>query len=172
MKTRIVLLLVAGMLSLSALAAGPKPNTPASAAAATFNSLKGLIGEWQADSQMGRVTARYELVSDGHVLLEHLDIPGEHSNMVTAYYLDGDKLALTHYCGIGNQPRMTASGLSSDGAIHFKFAGAANLASPADKHMHQAVVRLVDNDHFTADWTMFDASKPAMTVSMRYIRVK
>lgn len=172
MKTRIVLLTVLVMLSISAFAADPKPATPSANAAATFNTLKGLVGEWQADSNIGKVTARYELVSDGHVLLEYVDVQGEHENMVTAYYLDGDKLALTHYCGTGNQPRMSAKGIAPDGAIHFQFAGAANLASPAEKHMHEAVVRIVDNDHFNADWTMFDAAKPAMTVSLQYVRVK
>ncbi len=165
-------LLFVPLFALAAFAAGPKQPAPATNAAATFAQLKSLVGDWQADSNMGKVTAHYELVSDGHVLLEHLNIAGKHDNMVTAYYLDGDKLALTHYCGAGNQPRMQASGVAADGTIRFAFVGAGNLASPADKHMHEAVVRLVDNDHFTADWTMFDHSKPAMTVSIQYVRAK
>lgn len=171
MKKLIVLLFV-GFVALSTFAADPKPSTPTANAAATFDRLKGLVGDWQATTNMGKVTAHYELVSDGHVLLEHLDMPGMHQDMVTAYYLDGDKVGLTHYCGLGNQPRMQASGIAGDGSIRFQFVSAANLASGEDKHMHTVNVRLIDNDHFTADWTMFDQSKPAMDVTLQYVRVK
>jgi hypothetical protein len=122
--------------------------------------------------QHGKIQARYELVSDGHVLVEHLTIAGVHDNMVTTYYLDGDKLGLTHYCAAGNQPRMESKGINADGTIRFDFAGAANLASPRDKHMHSVLVHLIDNDHFTSDWTLFDGGKAKMTVAPQYARVK
>ena len=32
-----------------------------------------------------------------------------HAEMITMYHPDGDGLALTHYCMLGNQPRMKAS---------------------------------------------------------------
>jgi len=171
MRKRILIVLLIGLLSLSALAADPKPTAPANAAA-TFEQLKRLVGEWEAPSDMGKITARYELVSDGHVLLEHLNIAGVHDNMVTAYYLDGDKLGLTHFCGLGNQPRMLATGVGNDRTIRFAFAGAANLANAKDKHMHSAAIRLLDNDHFSADWTLFGQSKPSMNVALHYVRVK
>ena len=172
MKTRIVLLFVTGMLSITTFAAEPKANAPSGNANAAFEKLKTLVGEWEADSNAGKIQARYELVSDGHVLIEHLTIAGVHDNMVTTYYLDGDKLGLTHYCGMGNQPRMQAKGINGDGTIRFDFAGAANLASPHDKHMHSVLVRLIDNDHFNSDWTLFDGGKPTMTVAPQYVRVK
>jgi hypothetical protein len=172
MKTRIVLLVVTVMLSITTFAAEPKPNAPSGNANAAFEKLKALVGEWEADSNMGKIQARYELVSDGHVLVEHLTIAGVHDNMVTTYYLDGDKLGLTHYCAAGNQPRMESKGINADGTIRFDFAGAANLASPRDKHMHSVLVHLIDNDHFTSDWTLFDGGKAKMTVAPQYARVK
>jgi len=172
MKSRIVVLVLTIALSMAAFAAGPKSTAPSGNASAAFEKLKTLVGEWEADSNVGKIQARYELVSDGHVLIEHLSIAGVHDNMVTTYYLDGDKLGLTHYCGVGNQPRMQARGIADDGTIRFDFAGAANLASPRDKHMHRVLVRLIDNDHFNSDWTLFDGGKPTMTVAPQYVRVK
>ena len=94
-------------------------------------------------------------------------------NMVTTYYLDGDKLALTHYCGLGNQPHMLARKIDlNSGDIDFDFAGAANLASDQDKHMHQVAIHLLDPDHFTTAWTMFENAGPKMTVTAQYARVK
>ena len=172
MKIRIVLLFVTAMLSIATFAAEPKPNTPSGSANAAFERLKSLVGDWEADSSVGRIQARYELVSDGHVLIERLTIAGVHDNMVTTYYLDGDKLGLTHYCGEGNQPRMQAKGIAPDGTIRFHFAGAANLASPHDRHMHSVLIRLIDNDHFKSDWTLFDGGKATMTVAPQYVRVR
>ena len=106
---------------------------------------------------MGKFQSVYEVVAGGSVLLERVS-GGQHASpMITAYHLEGDKLELTHYCELGNQPRMTAKDINLDrGEIAFEFAGAGNLASPNAEHMHSATLRLVDNDHFTADWTLFD----------------
>ncbi len=197
MKTRIALLTLLGVLSLATFAAKwalaaiedlgtllimislPTPaaetgaSAPGGTAAAAFEKLKSLAGEWEADSNMGKIQARYELVSNGHVLLEHTTVAGMHQDMVTTYYLDGDTLALTHYCDLGNQPRMRARQINLErGEIQFDFAGAANLASPQETHMHAAAIRLVDAGHFTSDWTLFENAIPKLTVSAHYARVK
>ncbi len=161
------------MISLPKPAAQAGASAPDATAAAAFEKLKSLAGEWEADSNMGKIHARYELVSNGHVLLEHTAVAGMHQDMVTTYYLDGDTLALTHYCDLGNQPRMRARRINPErGEIQFDFAGAANLASPQETHMHAAAIRLVDAGHFTSDWTLFENAKPKLTVSAHYVRVK
>ena len=119
MKLRIVVLALTLVLSLSAFAADPKPNAPAANAAATFDKLKSLVGEWEATTDMGKVHARFELASNGHVVVEKASVAG--GEMMTTYYLDGDKVGATHYCDLGNQPRLQAGGIDPDGSIRFHF---------------------------------------------------
>ena len=37
-------------------------------------------------------------------------MPDTPAETVTTYHLDGDALMLTHYCGLGNQPRLRLTG--------------------------------------------------------------
>jgi len=158
--------------AVAAFAADANSTTQPNPAAQAFSRLKSLAGSWQAESSMGKIQSTYEVVSGGSVVLERITGPHE-TPMITAYYLNGDKLQLTHYCELGNQPHMIAKNIDLDrGEIAFEFAGAGNLANPNAEHMHSATLRLVDNDHFTADWTLFDNAKPKLTMNMQYVRVK
>jgi hypothetical protein len=75
-------------------------------------------------------------------------------NMVSMFHLDGpNRLMLTHYCGAGNQPRMTASTSPDGKTITFDFLDATNLATPDAGHMQRVVFTIVDANHHTEDWT-------------------
>ena len=75
---------------------------------AGFEKLKPLVGNWQGKSSEGKpVAITYALVSDGSALMETLRA-GSEPEMVTVYYPDGDRLMMTHYCSMHNQPRMRA----------------------------------------------------------------
>ena len=169
MKTRIALLALTLTLSLSAFAAGPKPNARNNNAAAAFERLKTLVGDWEANTDMGKVHARFELASNGNVVVEKANVAG--GEMMTTYYLDGDKIGATHYCDVGNQPRLQASGLDPDGQIRFHFLSVANL-QPGQDHIHDLSIRLEDADHFTDEWIAFENGKPKMHVAGQYVRVK
>ncbi len=174
MKIRIALLtLVVAVLAVNAFAADASANPSASSGAAAFERLKSLAGQWEADTSMGKVHLTYELASGGHVILEHLKQDAKGEDMITTYYLDGDDLALTHYCDLGNQPHMVARRIDLDrGEIAFALASATNLASDRAEHMHAAEFHLVDADHFTSSWTLFDNGRPKLTFTARYTRVK
>ena len=73
--------------------------------------------------------------------------PGQPHEMVSIYHRDGGDLVMTHYCVLGNQPRMKADRNSSADQIHFQFAGGSNLDPAKDKHMHEATLTIVDADH-------------------------
>src|SRR5262245_33835119 len=74
-------------------------------AAAGFEKLKSLAGEWQAQGPHGLTKVSYEIVSGGTAVMETI-IPPQEPTMVTLYHRDGDQLMMTHYCSGGNQPRM------------------------------------------------------------------
>jgi hypothetical protein len=80
--------------------------------------------------------------------------------MISMFNLDGpNRLLLTHYCTMGNQPRMQAS-VSPDGkTITFTYVDATNLATPDAGHMQTMVLTLVDDNHHTEEWTFVDHGK-------------
>ena len=81
-------------------------------------------------------------------------------DMVSLFNMDGsNRLLLTHYCSMGNQPRMQAS-VSPDGkTFTFNYVDATNLASPDAGHIQKMVLTLVDENHHTENWTFLDHGK-------------
>jgi hypothetical protein len=144
--------------------------------AAAFAQLKSLAGDWESKAPDGKKSrARYEVVSGDSAVVERFesDAMGPANAMVTVYYLDGNRLRLTHYCMAHNQPRMQAESFDkSTGELRFVFLDATGLSGPETGHMHNATFRFVDADHFTADWQFFEGGKPKMTESMQYTRVR
>ncbi len=152
--------------------AGNAADASQSNASAAFDKLKSLAGQWEATSEKGRVTSSLELVSNGTVLLEKIKVAGE-DEMVTVYYLDGNRLVLTHYCTAGNQPHMQAAAFEpGSNLIRFDFASATNLASPGAGHMHSAQIKFLGPDAFNADWTFYKDGKPAFTEPIQFHRVR
>ncbi len=169
---RHLLVLTAALLGGAALSGADIQRSATPDAAAAFARLKGLVGEWHADTPQGKAKLRYELIAAGNTLIEHeiMDGMGE---MLTAYHLDGKRLLLTHYCMAGNQPRMEAQAYDpSTGDLKFRFLDATNLANPAAGHMHDVAMRFVDADHFSSQWQFYEDNKPKMTEKFDYVRVK
>ena len=143
-------LVLALAIAISALKAG-SPAKPAGG----FDRLKTLAGEWEATPEGGKTfTSTIRLVSNNTALEETFQ--NEQDNqMVTLYTADGNRVALTHYCSIGNQPHMETPAVSADAnEFAFAFVSATNLASSEDMHMHQMTLKIEDGDHFSETWTM------------------
>lgn len=82
------------------------------------------------------------------------------NQMVTLYSPDGDRVAVTHYCSAGNQPRMETKAMTGDQKeFDFTFSGITNLSTPASGHMHHLVVKIADSDHFSEQWTWRENDK-------------
>jgi len=75
--------------------------------------------------------------------------------MMTMCHADKGSLMLTHYCKLGNQPRMRAD--MPEGAartLAFNFVDVTNLANPTDPHMRKVSFIVQDQDHFTQEWML------------------
>jgi hypothetical protein len=165
------LMALALVLALAGSALAADTNKPANAGLA-FDKLKSLVGQWEATSNKGKVTASYELVANGTALLEKTKVENE-GEMVTVYHLDGNRLVLTHYCIAGNQPHLQARAFDpASQEIRFDFLSATNLASPADGHIHSAVIKFVGPDSFNSDWTFNKDGKAAVVEQMQFHRVR
>jgi hypothetical protein len=127
-----------------------------------FEVMKGLAGEWHGTiHEQGRgpeVTVVYRVTSAGTAVMETL-FPGTDHEMVTMYTVDGDKLLLTHYCAMGNQPRMLLSKKSTQSDLVFDFAGGSNLNPKKDAHMHSARIVVEGPDSIRGEWSGFKTGK-------------
>jgi hypothetical protein len=87
--------------------------------------------------------------------------------------VDGGRLLLTHYCMVGNQPRMQAKAFNPEtGELNFQFLDATNLTSSGTGHMHNAKIRLVDNNHLTTEWQFYENGKQKFSEAAQYTRVQ
>jgi hypothetical protein len=106
---------------------------------ARFQFLKGLVGAWTGPAAMDGMpasTIEFRLTAGG-TAIEEVEFAGTPMEMVTLYHLDGKELVATHYCALGNQPRMTAAKRVVDESLSFACAGKpGNAASHDDEHVH------------------------------------
>src|ERR1700730_50943 len=138
-----------------------------SAAQKSFDKLKTLAGSWtgpgtlkspQRDMGGGtRMQLSLRVTSRGNALVHEMreagkpDDPNHYDHPVTMFYLDGDRLLLTHYCDAGNRPRMVARTSPDGKTVEFDFVDVAG--STEYGHMHHAVFTFVDANHHIEDWT-------------------
>lgn len=126
-----------------------------------FEQLKTLAGDWVGTGPDGKeITVLRFRVSAGGSAVEETEFPGTDHEMITLFHLDGDHLVLTHYCHLGNQPRMQATDASNPALISFECKGGGNLKSHDDAHMHAARYTFPGKDRLEAQWTLSDKGKP------------
>jgi hypothetical protein len=120
-----------------------------------FGPLASLIGEWQGKDPEGKpMTASYQWTGSGTTLVETMT-KAQKPMMMTMYHADRTGLMLTHYCKLGNQPRMRADRPGGDAkTLTFNFIDITNLAQPTDAHMHKVSFTFQDQDHFTQEWML------------------
>jgi hypothetical protein len=122
----------------------------ASAAQKSFEDLKSLDGSWEGKTPTGEaIEVSYRVTSNGSALMS--EIKGK-EDMISMFNLDGDRMLMTHYCAVGNQPRMVASASPDGKTFTFTFLDATNLATPDAPHMDHLVISMADANHHTEEW--------------------
>jgi hypothetical protein len=121
---------------------------------AAFKKLQSLAGDWEGKDEKGQpVKTNFKAIVSNTAMLETLSPTGM-EDMVTVYSLDGDGIALVHFCPTNNQPRMRVVPASDDPKeLAFDFLGATNLPSPSTGHQHHLLIQFEDADHITETWT-------------------
>jgi hypothetical protein len=143
----------------------------------SLEKMKKLAGTWLAADKDGKPTDQVvsiiKVTAGGSVVHETL-FPGQPHEMVSIYTVDGPDLVMTHYCVLGNQPRMKADPKSPANQICFQFAGGANLDPKKDKHMHAATLTIVDDSHIEIAGVGWEGGAPAkdMCCGMKLVRKK
>lgn len=116
-----------------------------------FERMKTLVGSWTGKTDMGQgpvdITLQYRLLAGGSVLEERC-FAGTPNEMVTMYYDNGGKLAMTHYCVFGNRPAMLLK--SSDAkTIKFDFDATCGINPAKESHMHALSITFDDANTIT-----------------------
>jgi len=174
MKSRRLMLSVV-LLSLSTTAfaqsPAPKPEIPKTEAQKSFDAMKTLAGEWEGPvttdlpeamkANMGvnsnPLHVSLHVTSRGNAIVEEsqeartpLDYT-KYDHPVTMLYMEGDQLALVHYCDAGNRPHMVGKRSPDGKTVEFQFVDVAG--STQRGYMHHAVFTIIDASHHTEDWT-------------------
>jgi hypothetical protein len=141
----------------------------ASPAKEAFAKLKTLEGKWVGGPNKDFVTT-YKITGSGSALME-IQGPGTPGEMISMYYLDGDKLYLTHYCAAKNQPTMIFRPGKDPKIISFDFVSGTNMKK-TDMHIHSAKHELVSPDHLKSTWTAWVDGKPGESDTFEMFRAK
>lgn len=124
--------------SLAAFAAGADPvNSAHPEGDAALDYLRGLQGRWVVQGgDEGPFGWEFDVTSREGVVVERLKV-GTPTEMATVYHLDDGTLVASHYCQLGNQPRLTAVKSEAEGDLHFVCDGdVGSTESHAELHMH------------------------------------
>jgi hypothetical protein len=115
----------------------------------SFDKLKALAGTWQGVFEGTPVHVSLRVTSMGNALMHEMKGDGP-EDPITMFNVDGDRLLLTHYCDVGNRPRMVGK-VSPDGkTVEFNFLDVAG--STQYGNMQHVVFNLIDSDHHTELW--------------------
>ena len=119
-----------------------------------FERLKQLVGTWEGKVDMGEglvdMTVQYRLIAAGSVLEERSFI-GTPNEMVTMFYEEDGKVALTHYCVIGNRPGMVLKSTDAKG-LRFDFDdNCAPTKGSSEPHMHALSLTFKDANTIEAN---------------------
>ncbi len=157
-------IVVAGLASLPNLVQGQT-------AAATFERLKSLVGEWETVAPGGeRIRVEYQLVSGGTAVLERVVGPAEHgpAGMLSIYYLDGSRVGMSHFCSAANRPRFGST--SAGDTVRFALV-AGSLADSMAGHIHQVEFRF-GGGRLETEWVWYQQGRREHVLVRRQVRVR
>lgn len=146
--------LASAVLALVAILVPPSMAQTPNYATRTFHKLQALAGNWDGKDGAGNaVKTKFELVAGDTAVMETLTLSGM-EQMLTLYTVDGDGIALVHYCPTNNQPRMRARPSSATvKELVFSFQGATNLPDPSMGHEQKLILQFTSADGIVEHWT-------------------
>ena len=78
--------------------------------AQVVSTTRSLEGNWAGKNSQGQpIEVSFRMTAGGSALMSEIHGHGA-ENMITMFHMDGDRLLMTHYCSMGNQPRMKVVG--------------------------------------------------------------
>jgi len=129
----------------------PTVASPQSDAQKAFEKMKSLAGSWEGSLMGMPVQITIRVTSTGNALLHEATGSGRPDNPITMFYVDGDRLLLTHYCDAGNRPRMVGKISPNGKTVEFDFLDVSG--STERGMMNHMVFTMIDANHHTEEAT-------------------
>jgi hypothetical protein len=140
-----------------------------------FEKMKELVGIWEGHADMGKgmetMKATYELTSAGNAILERLFVGLPHE-MVTVYHDSNEKLTMTHYCSLGNQPHMELKNPGENNMVFVLSEKNHGLSSVNETHMHALKISFDSKDSITHIWSLYEKGAIKSDVVIKLARTK
>jgi hypothetical protein len=167
-KTSFGFTLIVAILFLSSSSAWAGEGHPPVKSNPVFDSIKSLQGTWKGKSNMKGeeqdVQVKYKVTSAGSAVEETL-FPGTPHEMVSVYFLAGDDIMMTHYCAVGNQPRMKLT--SSKGQkLVFEKVDVTGMKSENDMYMGALTLNIKGKNKLDAEWVSFENGQKKETTKL------
>jgi hypothetical protein len=106
-----------------------------------LETFKGFDGKWAIRSGQKTlpIEMTYEIGSKGSVVTEQF------GKELSVFYRDGQSLYMTHFCNVGNQPRLRLRENGRPGVFEFEKFDITNLQSADADHVERVVYRIIDD---------------------------
>lgn len=138
--------------------------------ASAMDLLAQFEGEWEMVDENGETGpgSVFKVTSAGSIVREIM-FEGHGHEMTNVYHMDGGQVVCTHYCAVGNQPRMVAT-VDGSNSLAFKTDSVSNLLPAQEHYMGELTLTLVDDNTLEQEWTTFNMDgeiEHAMTFVMK-----
>ncbi|HEU4510542.1 MAG TPA: hypothetical protein VFR78_20065 [Pyrinomonadaceae bacterium] len=170
--TALVICFVMALWSGTSVAQTTSNPTPASDAQKAFEKMKTLTGSWQGTIMNIPINVTIRLASSNTAILhEATSEEGRVPNHeITMFYVDGDRLAATHFCDAGNRARFEGK-MSADGT-----GSEFNLMDVAGSTKGGLVKRMVfttiDANKHVVEFTFIRPDGKSMELRGEFVRTK
>ncbi len=142
---------------------------------AEFQKIRALAGTWKGtstelDGKEQPAAVEYLVTSGGSAVVETLFAGTDHA-MVSVYHQRNGKLAMTHYCMLGNQPQLALTSETPD-RMELSLIPDSGIDASTETHMHALTLTWADADHLKQTWTLFEHGKATGATTITLAREK
>ncbi len=132
-----------------------------------------LEGEWVGthidhNGNEQQIDLIYRTVSGGTAVEERI-FANTAKEMVTMYHGDEDGLLLTHYCMLGNQPRLQLKN-THENIFKFVYLDGVGIDRDSTGHMGAMEMTIHDENTFEQAWAYYENGKKRNTTKFTFIR--
>ncbi len=138
---------------------------------AVFNQLCALTGNWKRNDTAKNEFVEFRMTAGNTVLVENWTWPDRNIEAMTLYHFNGNQLMATHYCPIGNQPRLIFQPTDDKLKYVFRFNSATNLTAQTADHCIEFWIKINDIGSFTRSETYTDKGG-LDTQEARYVKLR
>ncbi len=132
-----------------------------------------LEGEWLGthinhEGEEEKVNLIYRTVSGGTAVEERIfaNTPKE---MVTMYHGDQDGLLMTHYCMLGNQPRLKLEN-THENTFKFTYLDGVGIDKETTGHMGSMKMTILDENTFEQEWAYYENGEKQNSATFTFTR--